>query len=446
MIKALNRIKQISDIASERQELGHGHFSEVFSTKLQDLSKKIVVSESRARTAACIAEFNTWQRLPISPFLQNFLFVTQHKPHRKISLQADGDLLSFLDQASNISFIDLKQIIGQIVLGLKALVLNNLAHRDLKLENILFYDREYHSVPHIEIADLDSAIKVDNNGKALQKSLVCYTPAYLPSDVRTCLKSGVNCSTFDEIYWNLNHQRLDLYALGIIVSKILDESTEGFIIMSEDDAIVIEDFCSSLLSSDKVTNPRSSDAEVSVSIQTIMEDPLFGETPKERKDFFQSLLLEHKPIAITERTIGSFFMAHRVEPEDHFYISSAKIQDVIVEADNLINKLSFVRGKSFAGIHDIDELNLMSNAIKSNHDKLKRAIENALQSKDSSEDRQKLTSLQTAAEVEVCKAEQCIKKGKYKLASSSETKIGFFGRGKHSPKLQEIPLLPISNP
>ncbi len=96
-------------------------------------------------------------------FIQNFLYFDEKG--KKISLRAfHGSLGAYLDSIQyHLSRDDIKVIMGQLLLGLRALHTNNLVHRDVSADNTLATTNAFHEM-FLQYCDLDTVKTVNPNG------------------------------------------------------------------------------------------------------------------------------------------------------------------------------------------------------------------------------------------------------------------------------------------
>lgn len=154
---------------------------------------------------------------------------------RKPVYDRRGKLIGGQSILGLLSINELKSFLGQIVLGIEALHLNGLAHRDIKLGNILVTERngQYPAgiavVYHLQICDFDSVISVEEDSEISLSG----SKEYLSPEVWEFAKKYIIDNSFIPIeaeysvYKNFDHKANDCYALGIVFTELL-KVAQGF--------------------------------------------------------------------------------------------------------------------------------------------------------------------------------------------------------------------------
>ena len=135
-----------------------------------------------------IAEYaeDLMNKVPPSPFIHFNLGKTEGV---KISEKADNDLFKYLRE-NQFSTGELREILGQIILGLEHLHLLKIIHGDFKAANILVFLRQITSIDkettkplaHVKISDFDTLRKVDAQGKLLWEKAIPQCTIAVSSD------------------------------------------------------------------------------------------------------------------------------------------------------------------------------------------------------------------------------------------------------------------------
>ena len=133
-------------------------------------------------------------------FISNFYFSFQDKDflYLIIDYYPGGDLRFYLEQNIQFNEKQIKFFVANIVLSLRYLRLNNILHRDIKPDNLVFDKKGY-----LNLTDFGISKKVKNNKIIKDKS---GTPGYLSPEVLT----GKN-QTFSS----------DYFSLGIIIYELI---------------------------------------------------------------------------------------------------------------------------------------------------------------------------------------------------------------------------------
>lgn len=172
-----------------------------------------------------------------SPFLM--LPLSQSEKNEKYYPAASSDLLKFSwkvkenkkDKADKkdekdinpewvpkspfLSITTLKNLMGQIILGIEALHIKGLAHRDIKSQNILV--TESNGSYHIQVCDFDSVISVDRDSEIRPVG----SAQYLPPEVLAMSPTGQISDIDLSKYKKCNLKACDCYALGIVFLELL---------------------------------------------------------------------------------------------------------------------------------------------------------------------------------------------------------------------------------
>ena len=133
-------------------------------------------------------------------FISNLYFSFQDKDflYLIIDYYPGGDLRFYLEQNIQFNEKQIKFFVANVVLSLRYLRLNNIFHRDIKPDNLLFDKKGY-----LNLTDFGISKKVKNNKIIKDKS---GTPGYLSPEVLT----GKN-QTFSS----------DYFSLGIIIYELI---------------------------------------------------------------------------------------------------------------------------------------------------------------------------------------------------------------------------------
>lgn len=108
--------------------------------------------------------------------LQDF-YITDNKCHIITDLSEGGDLRSALDLRGSFPEEDAREILTRLLEGLEYMHKNNVAHRDLKLDNVLIVDNK--GPTNVQIADLGMAKFLS----AESLHTVCGTPQFMAPEV-----------------------------------------------------------------------------------------------------------------------------------------------------------------------------------------------------------------------------------------------------------------------
>lgn len=241
LVAPLKRIApKIKNIRNEKAE---GSFHSVTFGEIEEL-----VDSSDSKEASLDSEHKSHRNVPIafstpidtptlngafqllrkhnvsSPFLMSPLY--HNKEHQRIYPEADGDLCHFISKSCGdgkwhpkdpfLTMIGLKHFIGQIICGIDELHRNGLAHRDIKKDNILVFNKIYKNTKtfQLQITDFDFLIELNSNGNAIQKIGFYGTKEYLAPEM-------FNAAKFDKSkYARCDFKAADCYALGVLFTEL----------------------------------------------------------------------------------------------------------------------------------------------------------------------------------------------------------------------------------
>lgn len=254
-------------------------------------------------------------------FLEKFIsFSTSGE---KISLKSsEGSLQHFLDKNSG-TLTDkiIKNIFGQIVLGIAALHNNDLVHRDLKSANILV-DQYKNDKLHIVVSDTEDVANVDRYGRLVDDVdiVASIRPPEL-QQLRILDRKGW-IPEADKHYRLLDLKAIDCYVLGDILEDLLD-AREPYLSDEEEDNSELEKLAQALLQEnpeDRLTinGVLSHKAFTNaVAIEEKKEDEL---KEQELSEFFKKLQ------ANSQETYVHGYLAQAVIPDDKFILLSPSVK------------------------------------------------------------------------------------------------------------------------
>jgi len=269
-----------------------------------------------------------------SPFLDWDLYVAKDKKTR-IAARAETDLvhhiIQLLKSKNTIGAERIKQIIGQLVLGLEELHRHGIGHRDIKPANILMVGQT------IKITDFEfCAAVINTEGHVANTTKPVGSLPYLAPEIVRLNKVDGKIVGGD---WRLNwtqqdHFKADIYALGVTIYQI---------------AAVADPTQKSHLAPLKKSltehNPN-----YRLTIGAIKQQPYFGLTLEERKKFFSDLQQTHaKEVYSSKDSIPhsleskdddkrAYLLTPHLEPGDPFNIIPAHIQILSHAFEKLVNQ------------------------------------------------------------------------------------------------------------
>jgi len=186
--------------------IGKGGFSKIWKVQYKQNNKIFAMKEISKVKALIKKSINSirMERAILKDihynFISNLYFSFQDKDflYLIIDYYPGGDLRFYLEQNIQFNEKQIKFFVANIVLSLRYLRLNNILHRDIKPDNLVFDKKGY-----LNLTDFGISKKVKNNKIIKDKS---GTPGYLSPEVLT----GKN-QTFSS----------DYFSLGIIIYELI---------------------------------------------------------------------------------------------------------------------------------------------------------------------------------------------------------------------------------
>jgi serine/threonine protein kinase len=148
------------------------------------------------------------------------------------------NLKDFLNNNKNHfhNYQNLLNFTSQMLNGIYYLNSNNIAHRDLKLENILYFENE----ETFKLNDFGCAVDIVNNDRRIHRGYIAYSPPEIKFN-------------FNKIY---NYDKSDIYSLGVILLLCLGIIDEPNILMQYKRETDYNSFKASLLDKIKLLHSQ----------------------------------------------------------------------------------------------------------------------------------------------------------------------------------------------
>src|SRR3990167_7307193 len=222
-------------------------------------------------------------------FLQTFIYFDDNG--RRVSPRAsEGSLYDFIKKNyGKLTRQQIKNIFGQIVLGVMALHEKNVVHRDIKIENVLIHAKTKNKDEFsVRLGDLDTIAEVCTDGTFLGKKFRMIGGSLFPQELKPLICSDgensewiVNDET-KKVYEKINHKAVDLFALASILKALIGAAQKGEISNHRNDDSLYDEPIFDLYYRMIDLIP-----EYRLTIQQVMEHAFFKE--RADKDFFQKL-------------------------------------------------------------------------------------------------------------------------------------------------------------
>lgn len=307
----LDKINQIarSRVKTEGNKIGEGTGSVVYPAVLpikvkikkdsMDEGKSTENSEDHIK----VVKANTTKRMEIdlpkdaqekadlllaknnvrSPFLNCYLATTADE---RIAERALGDLDTV---KINNSLDNAIGAIGQLILGLEELHNHFIVHRDIKPENILVFPDGT-----IKLHDFESIALVNEKGNL---------PREIPNFGSPNYRAPEMYMMSDQVKSITDFRKIDIYALGVTLYGRVNRLPQQY--PNDKRAIALEELIGSFQAYDPKKRPLIAD---------IKQNICFGETEKDRNEFFERLKKMHSK----EMYSGHYFIGPHSNPGDAF--------------------------------------------------------------------------------------------------------------------------------
>ncbi|KAI4883595.1 hypothetical protein NFI96_020711 [Prochilodus magdalenae] len=177
--RTIDNIREVFDFI---EVLGSGASSEVYMVKEKNTGKRFALKcvVKKNRNTSLENEIAVLKRIKHENIvaLEDF-YESQTHYYLVMQLVSGGELFDRLLDRGMYSEKDASLVIRQVLEGVNYLHENSIVHRDLKLENLLYYSRDDNS--KIMISDFGLS-KIEDNGVM---STTCGTPGYVAPEVLT---------------------------------------------------------------------------------------------------------------------------------------------------------------------------------------------------------------------------------------------------------------------
>ncbi|CAD8165320.1 unnamed protein product [Paramecium pentaurelia] len=196
------------------KKIGKGNFATVYFTeKIEDgqqfavkaFSKQVAYNEENGKESI-INEIQIMRELNNQHLMKLYeVYETENSLYMVLELLSGGSLHDLIREKKGLKLKEVQQLFAGILLGLEEMHQKDIMHRDLKLENILF--KQKNQLQSVVIADFGLATHV-NDAKYLYYR--CGTPGYVAPEV-------INQKDAKQKYSSV----CDIYSLGLILYILL---------------------------------------------------------------------------------------------------------------------------------------------------------------------------------------------------------------------------------
>lgn len=319
----------------------HGGYNQIDFVETKDVSStptKLAVSRNRevaqgnpgpyARRDIDMA--NEAQKILIAKgvdtrFLQTFLSF-QENGERSSQHASEGSLAHYINaHYGQLTREQIKNIFGQIVLGVQALHSKNLAHRDLKSRNVLV--SIFQGRLAVLVCDLDTVIPVKHADGTVENedTFVMIGGSKASPEIAQFIvqNAWLNSEPYRARYKNINLKADDCYALSVILIELIDAAAPGQI--PQNDPIL-----------DLAYRLRRTLPANRSDIENVLTHEFFNSANKTNEVFFQELHDEPHPFEYIDE-----HRARAFQQNDYFLEIHINIKPIYAAAQQLDGKFSY---------------------------------------------------------------------------------------------------------
>ncbi|CAD8121324.1 unnamed protein product [Paramecium sonneborni] len=196
------------------KKIGKGNFATVyFAERIEDgqqfavkaFSKQVAYNEENGKESI-INEIQIMRELNNQHLMKLYeVYETENSLYMILELLSGGSLYDLIKDKKGLKLKEVQQLLAGIMLGLEEMHSKDIMHRDLKLENILF--KQKNQLQSVVVADFGLATHVNESQYLYYR---CGTPGYVAPEV-------INQKDKKEKYSSI----CDIYSLGLIFYILL---------------------------------------------------------------------------------------------------------------------------------------------------------------------------------------------------------------------------------
>ncbi|XP_030044024.1 death-associated protein kinase 2 isoform X1 [Microcaecilia unicolor] len=347
--------QKVEDFYEIGEELGSGQFAIVkkcreISPGLDYAAKFIKKRQSRTSRRGVRRE-EIEREVDILQQLQHSNIITLHDVYENrtdvvliLELVSGGELFDFLAQKESLSEEEATRFIKQILDGVNYLHAKNIAHFDLKPENIMLLDKNI-SIPHIKLIDFGLAHKIEDG---VEFKNIFGTPEFVAPEIVNYEPLGLAA---------------DMWSIGVI-TYILLSGASPFLGETKQETLANitavnyefdEEFFShtSELAKDFIRKLLVKDTRKRFTIQQALSHPWI--TSKEETKIQGSKKAEHTQLK-TKRLKEYTIKSHSSMPPNNTYINFERFAQVVEDIAIMENNFSALAGSHDSLQEDIDTL------------------------------------------------------------------------------------------
>nr|XP_033776931.1 death-associated protein kinase 2 isoform X1 [Geotrypetes seraphini] len=355
---AVFKQQKVEDFYEIGEELGSGQFAIVkkcweISTGLDYAAKFIKKRQSRTSRRGVRRE-EIEREVDILQQLQHSNIITLHDVYENrtdvvliLELVSGGELFDFLAQKESLSEEEATRFIKQILDGVSYLHTKNIAHFDLKPENIMLLDKNI-PIPHIKLIDFGLAHKIEDG---VEFKNIFGTPEFVAPEIVNYEPLGL---------------AVDMWSIGVI-TYILLSGASPFLGESKQETLANitavnyefdEEFFShtSELAKDFIRKLLVKDTRKRFTIQQALSHPwITTHQSKEETKIQGSKKAEHTQLK-TKRLKEYTIKSHSSMPPNNTYINFERFAQVVEDIAMMENNFSALAGSHDSLQEDIDTL------------------------------------------------------------------------------------------
>ena len=333
---ALSLPRQVSDIKSENNSYDSEHksgsnsysslyagtyscsgsFSESSELTLPNPKNFMDEKENRYFESMVIRSFANLSRKRIeTPFIQSVLY---QDGRRKITERMHGSLRALVEYPQGVN-LDIKELFAQMLCAVWELHKENLVHRDIKPANFLYQTRgsKAQDSPHIFLSDLDTIMYAGDNPDPISDNL--HTEYYAAPELDSKKRNEID------------RFKVDSYAMGKTFAR--------FLILYKKHSYVKEHQLQLL--KQLIILLTQADPKKRISIGQAFGSGLFGNTPDENRQYFESVQQKFK----LDKHIDSFHLSGSCRypsARDTFLVLSAPMKLIYLQLQKLHSMIHYL--------------------------------------------------------------------------------------------------------
>jgi serine/threonine protein kinase len=353
--------------------------AEIVISHLKPATEHVQIFEEKDRTAQFLKNYEYNIQLRKLTMLNSFTLLRSNNiPLRfnlhylafgsdgsKISFRGKEDLFEFFvtHYEANIeyfSFENFKRMIGQLILSVFELHINNRAHRDIKHENWIV--NNYDGKIFLLLGDHGDMVETQENGTSKETLMtIAGTKELIAPELAACTE----VSDY-QTYQTLDLKAIDCYALGVVIEQLADKIFPDYTAVDEENiglAAIIK-----VAKGLKYVTPSER-----LTIIDTMNSEFFGENMGARTNFFANLVEEKDNYELL--IDGRYkICTENYLPDDYFLLLDRRLKPIFTKSEQLAEEIDECH-KQIAATKDLTTTSF-STTIANIHTRKKELVAN----------------------------------------------------------------------